>query len=359
MSVINQVLKDLDQRQPMGNAVKHVDAGVSGQPPKQTDWVRIFIWGWTAVLVFGYLAYTWFEENPEPDYAPVVMQPVVQAVKAKEVVAVQPEQTPDNETAASPLMAQQAEVVQETKKEPAYLPLKLDDEESSSAKDKEPVVAKAPIVKQSAAKPAASVVSVKPVTRPTVEQARQLISDGRLTEAETQLEKLIQATPSDIQSRELLIGLLLRSERTMEAEKQIDMAKRFYPVRENLALLSAKIMLERGDSIAAQEILEKQVAINKAGENTYAMLAPLYQQQGAYEESAGLYRKLLEKNQKNGRYWMGLAIALEALKDQSNALNAYRRAQQSGGLQPGLADYAGQRVVAIESMLASSTGAKQ
>jgi MSHA biogenesis protein MshN len=362
MSVINQVLKDLDQRQPMGNAVKHVDAGVSGLPAKQTDWVRIFIWGWTACLVIGYLVYTWFEENPAPGNVPVVMQPVVpvaSVVKSPDVVPELPKQMAVSEPVASSPSVRQTEAVSENKIEPAYLPLRLDEEDMLSGKQT--------VVKESAVKPvksapatsSKSIVSVKPVTRPTVEHARQLINGGQLTEAENQLEKLIKATPSDIQSRELLIGLLLRSQRTVEAEKQIEAAKRFYPVRENLALLSAKIRLDGGDTVAAQAVLEKQVAINKAGENTYAMLAPLYQQQGAFEESARLYRKLLEKNRNNGRYWMGLAVALEALKDQANAANAYRQARQSGSLQPELARYAEQRLAAIESMLASSTGNKQ
>ncbi len=353
MSLINQVLKDLDSRQPLQEKpLSTAYSGADHSDEPATDWLRFSVWGVTILLVVAGLVYIGFEDagKPEPQAVTVVAPPpVVTAAPAVKTVAAAAkvlQQSSALVPAAGDSPAQVTEAVKaEEKPQPEkvpYLPLKI-----VADTQPEPL----PVTKsRSVARPTKteSAVSVRPVQRSGVEQARYLISEGQLTGAEEYLKKLIKQKPDQIQPRELLIGMLLRNARTDEALKQIAVAKRFYPVRENLALLSAKIQLESSDVTAAVETLEKQREIGKAGVKTYAMLAPLYQQQGDYEKSAELYSTLIERDKLNGRYWVGLAVSLEALASYTGAANAYERALQSKNLTTALGQYARQRLTVLQ-----------
>ena len=344
MSLINQVLKDLDSRQPMQDKpVKTYTTDDESSAGKKTVWLRLLVWGCTTLLVGGYLAYSWWlsiEEQPV-DFQPVTAQavkavvtPVPEKVVVENIEVVEPpvviETVETVETAET--VEQPQPVVEKTmeQEEPvAYLPLIIKEDTTSMP---EPV----------------SKVSVKPAKLAPLEQARAMITSGELSGAELQLRNLLQDKANDINARELLIGLLLRNQRNEEALAEIDMAKRFYPVRENLALLAAKIQLESGNTEQAVKLLEKQVAIKKAGEKTLAMLAPLYQQQKNFAGSVDIYEQLVSRDKGNGRYWSGLGISLDALSRPEQARMAYQKALQLDNLEFALKKYVMQRLSELE-----------
>ena len=89
---------------------------------------------------------------------------------------------------------------------------------------------------------------------------------------------------------------------------------------------------------------EKQAKKQKAGRKVLATLAPLYQRQSRYEESARVYRRLVELAPGQSSNWLGLAVSLEALNRQEEAVVAYKRALLNGNLSTVLQQYAEQRI---------------
>ena len=64
----------------------------------------------------------------------------------------------------------------------------------------------------------------------------------------------------------------------------------------------------------------------------YGLLAAAYQRQGETSQAAAVYRRLAEQEPRGGIWWLGLAIALEGLRDGEGAKNAYQQALSTEGL---------------------------
>jgi MSHA biogenesis protein MshN len=76
----------------------------------------------------------------------------------------------------------------------------------------------------------------------------------------------------------------------------------------------------------------------------YAMLASLEQQTGQQEEAGKYYLALLKLDQNVGSWWFGYALSLEADNQRNLAMQAYRRAINTGNLSPDLMAYAQARM---------------
>ncbi len=350
MSLINQVLRDLDTREPLQDKPANVrPTALASANAASTDWVRLVVWALTGFLVIAFVAYIYLIEKKLP--APVVIEPaatrvVPDQIKPQKKIPPEPvevaEVLPADKTVNAPLQAvaeipqKAAEAENDTQPahaEVAYLPLHDDGKKIELAL---PVNSEQPETKS-------EIVVTKAVQAPIV-IARELVGNGRLTEAEAKLKQIIKDKPSDVNARELLIGLQLRANRTTEAAAQVQEGLKFYPHRENLVLLHARILLDKQDVDAAITVLENQVRMKKAGSKTLAMLAPLYQKKSRFASSEKLYRKLVQYNPAEASYWVGLAVSLEALARSGEAVSAYQRALNSGGLSVSLQQYAVQRM---------------
>ena len=354
MSVINQVLKDLDERQPLaGERDKYrIDAVDDKQP--STDYMRIIVWVVAALLIVAAVAYYLWLESQVPDeqsFQPVsasvtsVTKPVVVEAPndTKEIL---PSESPQQQPVKRQNTSQAIAATEAAKREPIsqpetkpYLPLK---------DDGKPLKVTAPLVKPiQDQKPKAEIVVVK-TKKKGLELAREMLSNGRLTEAEKLLKDLVKEKPANLPARELLAGLLLRNDRMDEAAAEIATARKYYPRNDNLILLQAKMMLSRGEQQQVTQLLKQHVQSAKASEKSRALLASLYQQSGNYADAYTLYNQLAKQQPVSEEYWMGLAISLEGLQQSAKARQAYSRALQSAGLSPALRDYAIKRMNSID-----------
>ena len=366
MSLINQVLRDLDSREPLQDRPANVRPAASAANATSTDWVRLLVWGLTGLLVIAFVGYIYLVEKKQP--GPVVIEPAATRLVPKQIkplenippgpvevtevpatsVAIAKEDAGvlvDDKAVNEPTLAvaetpqKLAEAASDTPSTPdevAYLPLHDDGKKIEMA---EPASSEQP--------KARAEISVTKAVQAPIAIARDLVANGRLTEAEAKLQQILKDKPSDVNARELLIGLQLRADRSAEAAEQIQQGLKFYPHRENLVLLHARMLLDKQDVDAAIRVLEDQVRKKKAGSKTLAMLAPLYQKKSRFASSEQLYRKLLEYDPAEAPYWVGLAVSLEALAKSDEAASAYQRALNSGGLSESLQRYAMQRINTI------------
>lgn len=354
MSVINQVLKDLDERQPLAGEQDKYRIDAADDKHKTIDYMRIIVWVSAALLMFAAVAYYFWLESQVPDeqsFQPVsvsmtsVTSPVVVETTndAKQTL---PSQALQQQPVKPKNTSQVIAAPEAVKQEPAgqheaksYLPLK---------DDGKPLIVTAPVVSpRPDQKPKAEIVVVK--TKKTgLELAREMLFNGRLTEAEKLLKDLIKEKPANLSARELLAGLLLRNNRMDEAAAEIATARKYYPRSDNLILLQAKMMLSRGEQQQVTQLLKQHVQSASPSEKSQALLASLYQQSGSYADAYALYNKLAKQRPASEEYWMGLAISLEGLQQPDKARHAYSRALQSTGLSPALRDYARKRMNSID-----------
>jgi Flp pilus assembly protein TadD len=66
----------------------------------------------------------------------------------------------------------------------------------------------------------------------------------------------------------------------------------------------------------------------------YAFMAALYARLNNNMLAIHLYKRLLELNQHNSNWWLGLGISLEKNGQQKQAINAFTKAYVEGNLAP-------------------------
>ena len=180
-----------------------------------------------------------------------------------------------------------------------------------------------------------------------LEQIRQAIEEGELATAEHLLQQRLGVAPNDLEARELLIGLMLRGQRYDSARQQLGLALSQHPGHGNFVLINARMLAEDGEINAAINFLEGAPVVSKGRVERLQMLGALYQQRSRYEEALESYRALLALIPESGSVWVGLAISLDGLGD-ADALDAYKRALQLGGLPAAAAHYARERIGQME-----------
>ena len=178
-----------------------------------------------------------------------------------------------------------------------------------------------------------------------VEQARRLWTAGQTTIAVTQLEQFVAINPqtSGLSSWQLLDFYVQQENReqlalSISAMPALNPAERDY--------FQARLALLEGDGQQALNLLERHLATAQ-GEHYRALLAGLYQKHVQYAKAAQSYKALLETFGEKPAYWLGYALALDAMDERTGALRAYQRLAEYSDLQVEVRDYIQQRIAAL------------
>ena len=75
-------------------------------------------------------------------------------------------------------------------------------------------------------------------------------------------------------------------------------------------------------------------------EEQTALLAAKYYQAGLYDLSLAKYESLIKQNKKNGAWWLGAALSLEASGERARAREYYTQVTQCDGLEIEVLQYA-------------------
>ncbi|KAA3628784.1 MAG: hypothetical protein DWQ09_07070 [Proteobacteria bacterium] len=166
-----------------------------------------------------------------------------------------------------------------------------------------------------------------------------LVRLNRLGEAETSLRSALALDPDLIEAREILAAVLLRSQRSDEAERVLWLGLERNKGAYSLARIYARILVERNEVDAAIQVLEASLPAPALDPEFYGLLAALYQRVAEHAKAAEAYRRVLAITPERGIWWTGLGISLEQLSRSSEAFQAYRRARGSSGMAPQLLSF--------------------
>jgi len=176
--------------------------------------------------------------------------------------------------------------------------------------------------------------------------AQRAIESDDLALAEQLLQRHLDRVPGDRLARELLIGLMLRNERYPAAIEHLDQGLAQAPRHAKFALIKARLLAQAGDRTGALLLLESLPQSHEGRIEAAQMLGALYQQQGRYADAVASYRELLGLKPNYGPAWVGYAISLDGTGDAA-ALAAYRRALRLGGVPAAAAQYAQKRIAQL------------
>lgn len=354
MSLINQVLKDLDrQRGPADGS--HVAAlqGVGLVPGRALSvWPRIGT-VFTLLVALILLGISAFEYLNRPT---TVTQQAVRPSTASDVsgrfpvseeqVSIQAAPAPDAESMATPA----AEIPVQTKD--PVVPVETTSIRSKSTRDS----GKSSLAAETETPPevAPTPVSV-PVKRMSPGQraeqnflkARRAIDREDVELAEKLLTASLDENARHVDARVQLASLLINKDRGREAELLLIEGIEYTPGEMAPRRLYAQLLASRGDFKAALATLETANTGTDQDAETLGLRAAIHARLDDFELSASDYRHALTLDPRRAEWWTGLGIALEHLGRADVAVTAYQRALDLP-LQESLRTFSEQRLLLLQ-----------
>jgi MSHA biogenesis protein MshN len=168
------------------------------------------------------------------------------------------------------------------------------------------------------------------------------LQEGRMTETVAALEQALKYEPTHEAARQTLVGLLIEANRNDEAMRQLQLGLTLDPRQPAMAMLLARLQIERGGNGIDTLMRTLPYAGNDA--DYHAFLAAALARQQRHREAAEQYQQAVRAVPSNGVWWMGLGISLQAEKRNGEALDAFQRARASGGLSQELQGFVERRI---------------
>jgi MSHA biogenesis protein MshN len=337
MSVINQLLLDLEKRRASGAErsvlPNHVRALPNEEQPVQWGWIA----GGGAVAVVA-LAAAW-----------VLLSGMV-STGGRAAQAAPPRGTDaaiEKVVAASAGVAMDAPPVQTGEGRDAPASRLSFDLSNPPLPESAPLPAKA-----QSAPPASRAEIHKEVRQPTprdvaeseFRKATTLLHQSRAAEAQEGFQAAINAYPGHHGARQALVGLLLNARKYLDAERVLQEGLAIAPGQSGFVMTLARLQVDRGDAAQATATLRKGLEHAQVGPDYVAFLAALLQRQGRHEEAIEQFQAALRLRPAAGVWWLGLGISLQSLNRGAEAQDAYARARATGNLSPELTAFAEQRL---------------
>jgi MSHA biogenesis protein MshN len=174
----------------------------------------------------------------------------------------------------------------------------------------------------------------KQVADNTYRRALASLQEGRVSSALADLDKALEIDPRNDGARQTYVSLLLEIKRTDDAMRQLRLALGIEPRQPGLAMVLARLQLEKGGP--ALETLMTTLPYARNSADYQGFLAGVLQREQRHAEAAQYYREALKISPSNGIWWMGLGISLQAEQHLPEAREAYTRARAANGLTPEL-----------------------
>ena len=142
--------------------------------------------------------------------------------------------------------------------------------------------------------------------------------------------------------RQSLVALLIEAGRNDEAMRQLEQSLAADAAQPTLAMLLARMQIERGASGVATLLR----TLPSAGGNAdyHAFLAGALQREARHKEAVVQYAAALRSAPDNGVWLMGAGISLQAEKRNAESLEAFQRAKASGMLSAPLMQFVERKI---------------
>jgi MSHA biogenesis protein MshN len=352
MSLINQMLQELEQRQTAsGTVAAQVRAAQTTRPPASGRWMAWSALGLLVVVLSAGGAYYFQTRAPQPVVTAEAPNSVAPPAQASPVpIPAQPAPPPVAVAETPPSVLQPAPslgVVPEIKPPPPaenkLIPMA---DSSPRPPDVRPMpTQKSPPPPKGDGEINKEVrqLSARQRAENLYQQAYAGLQQGRMSDAEEALKQALQQDAGHAASRQALAVLMIESNRIAQAEKTLQDGLIIQPDNANFALTLARVQVERANISGALATLQQHLP---AGENPdyHAFLAALLQKTDQHKAAIEQYQIALRSNPNAGAWLIGLGISCQADQQNAKALEVFQRARQSSTLSPELQAFVDQRL---------------
>jgi len=196
--------------------------------------------------------------------------------------------------------------------------------------------------------------SAESLDRQVAREARELVAQGQSSSARLQLQAFVSDKPESLHSIRALFDLLLQVNAYADAKRLLAQSRDLPPLE--LSKMTAYWFLAQDNLQGAGRAIDSQKANKQVDVSFLALKAGILHKLARYQESAQTYKILLQQDQNNTAYWLGLAVASDAMKDSDAALQAFKAAEP-GQKNTDIRRYVSTRISAL-SKRALTTGTK-
>ena len=332
MSLINEMLKDLEKR-------RSRDLETSSSLNENITWEtrpnkKSFTWiaSISVVVLIGLvfvIGYLLWEKNAKTSLVKVVEQKKILVEKKKKETKPAVKRKTKEKVEKSVVQA-------------------IVDEDVSESVDVEDVEELPPIKIKKKTRP----LNNKQLAEIAYNRGYKFLQQGRMHQGKESLREALSLYLPHIKAREMLAGIYIKSGHFINAAEILKEGVVVVPDYPLFAQLYARVLLEQNNPQLAIEILTR--GSSSATMNThpdyFALLAATYQRVKNHKKAIDIYLRLVKARPNTGIWWLGLGVSLEKLGKAKEALDAYRRAQNTGSLNLGLAKFTNNRVAALKEI---------
>ena len=179
-------------------------------------------------------------------------------------------------------------------------------------------------------------------------KATGLLHQGLPTEAQQGFEAAVRLQPEHHAARHALVGLLLETRKFGDAERVLQEGLALAPAQSGFTVTLARLQVDRGDAAEAVATLKRGLEYGRDNADYHAFLAALLQRQGQHEEAVEQFQAALRLKPALGVWWLGLGMSLQAVNRTADAQESYRRARGAANIPPELAAFAEQRLKQLQ-----------
>ncbi len=326
MSLINQMLRDLEQRnteKPNSSHELKVKTSANRRDRKLN-------WIWLLLLIALPPAFVW-QHNPTKRTDRQL------AVTNSPAVIVEPKSSPIPKV--NPQVPEPA---------PAQVSVQIANPvmmETEKAIGKQEIVSRIPkqAINPIIAKPEKKLISSPQKQVDTLYRQAQTSASFAMTKEI--LREALRIDPFYLPARTLLLQTLLKSHASdQELADFTENCLQLFPGNLSFIKTRAHLYIQQKNFAAAVNLLERTDSESIEDSHYLSLLAAGYQQLQKFPQSARIYRQLTSIQPDKAENWLGLAIAQDKLNEAGPAIESYRQALNKKTLNSEVVDYIKQRL---------------
>jgi len=186
------------------------------------------------------------------------------------------------------------------------------------------------------------------LTKQKLKQAEQALGVNDISKAESLFEEVLLVMPEHKSARKQLAALWFGRQSYEDALNLLSQGINLSPNDSELRVMKARIYLQQNRVQPAFVTLNNMLTANDVVDVEYQSLrATTAQQLNEFSFAADAYQVLVEIEPSAGRWWLGLAVALDSNGEFKQASIAYQTALNRTGLSGSAETFARQRIIEL------------
>ena len=176
------------------------------------------------------------------------------------------------------------------------------------------------------------------------EQALAALRAGQEALAIQLLTALVQTEPANIAGRKKLAAVLYSQDQSVRATAVLEEGILQFPQDADLRLMLARLLSQQNENNRALTILTPELTLAGKSTEFLGFRAALAEQVGAHQIAHDDYLQLSMQQPNESRWWLGLAVSSERVLKPQVALDAYQRVVTQNQLSNEVQNFAQQRI---------------